>query len=228
MNQQGDLVWPFSLKQSHAHAWHEAFFPFSIQNRIPSYQQKWTFLHPLKTLPSVSLCSVWAHHKLQLARWNQSHFQLCWLQVWAALHWLHHVPAESTTASCSPGHQQLPFHGVPQCRVWAHMWRQHENSLCYWGLLWARRLSYLKVPASLCLRKQVNSSFYLAFIGIIDVAIENTVINSIIILSENQNNLSKEQSESKHSNLADRLNTTITMERIYLANEEPTGLNLYI
>lgn len=96
------------------------------------------------------------------------------------------------------------------------MWRQHENSLCYRGLLWARRLSYLKVPASLCLRKQVNSSFYLAFIGIIDVAIENTVINSIIILSENQNNLSKEQSESKHSNLADRLNMTITVERIYL------------
>lgn len=58
----------------------------------------------------------------------------------------------------------------------------------------------------------------MAFIGIIDVAIENTVINSIIILSENQNNLSKEQSESKHSNLADRLNMTITVERIYLAN----------
>lgn len=149
---------------------------------------------------------------------QQSHFQHCWLLFWAALHSVGKQPTESTIASWSPGHQQLPFHGPPQWRVWAHMWRQHENSLCYRGLLWARRLSYLKVPASLCLRKEVNSSFYLAFIGIIDVAIENTVINSIIILSENQNNLSKEQSESKHSNLADRLNTTITVERIYLAN----------
>lgn len=58
----------------------------------------------------------------------------------------------------------------------------------------------------------------MAFIGIIDVAIENTVINSVIILSENQNNLSKEQPESKRNNLADRLNTIITVERIYLAN----------
>lgn len=58
----------------------------------------------------------------------------------------------------------------------------------------------------------------MAFIGIIDVAIENTVINSVIILSENQNNLSKEQPESKCNNLADRLNTIITVERIYLAN----------
>lgn len=57
------LSYPLALSSHLAHAW--PFFPFFKQNRIASYQQKQTSFHPLKTFPFVSLCSVWAHYKLQ-------------------------------------------------------------------------------------------------------------------------------------------------------------------